>query len=160
MAHLLQLPATQAMLGYHDPLAVVVARLTDRIEQTLVALTLLSASLGGLGAGVSYALAGVVASAVAALGLAGSAAILASDRRACVRDLIIEGRGDLRLAVVERETETVACSQPPRRAGSIAGHLARGGSTPGRGPAMLTAAVQTICAGRGRPGAARHRAPG
>jgi hypothetical protein len=103
VAHLLQSSATQALLGYHHPLAVVLERLTVRVEQTLVALTMLAASLGALGAGVSYALAAVVASAVAALGLGGSVAILASDRRACVRDLIIEGRGDLRLAVVERE---------------------------------------------------------
>jgi hypothetical protein len=98
-----QTAAAYALLDADDPLLRVLERMSVRLEQSATVTAILSASVAALMAGVSQALAGVVACAVAALALAGSLAMLTSDRRSCVRDHIIEGRGSLPLVVVQRE---------------------------------------------------------
>jgi hypothetical protein len=102
-ARLTQTAAAYAQLDADEPLLRVLEQMSVRVEQSAIVVAILSASVAALMAGVSQALAVVVGGAVAALALAGSFAMLASDRRTCILDLIIEGRGSLPLAVVQRE---------------------------------------------------------
>jgi hypothetical protein len=96
-------PAVVAVeLGEH-PLARVQQRITVRLEQAAVVGAVLAASVAELAVGAAEALAAIVACAVVEVALAVSVATLTSDRRACVIDLLIEGRGGLPLPVVRRE---------------------------------------------------------
>jgi len=98
-----QTAAAYALLDADAPLLRVLEQMRVRVAQLAIVVAILSASVAGFMTGVAGALAGVVAAVVAALVLAGSLAMLTSDRRTRVRDLIIEGRGGLPLAVVQRE---------------------------------------------------------
>jgi hypothetical protein len=91
------------LLGPAHPLVRVLNQMTVRVEQSVVVLTAMLAGGVGLAAGVSQALALIAGAAVVQGALMGSLAILVSDRRAHVRDLIIDGRDSLPLAVVQRE---------------------------------------------------------
>jgi hypothetical protein len=102
-ARLTQTGAAYAVLDVDEPLVHVLEQMTVRVEQSAIVVAILLASVVALLAGVTQALVAVVAAAVAALALTASVAKLTSDRRACVRDLIIEGRGTLPLPVVQRE---------------------------------------------------------
>jgi hypothetical protein len=102
-ARLTQTAAAYALLDVDEPLLRVLEQMTVRVEQSAIVVAILSVSVAALLAGVTQALVAVVAAAVAAVPLTASFAMLTSDRRACVRDLIIEGRGTLPLPVVQRE---------------------------------------------------------
>lgn len=91
------------LLGAGHPLVRVLNAMTVRVEQSAVVLTVMSAGGIARAAGVSRALGLIMGTAVVQLALTGSLAMLASDRRAHVRDLIIDGRDSLPLAVVQRE---------------------------------------------------------
>jgi len=105
-----QTAAAYGLLDADNALLHVLEQMSVRVEQLAIVVAILSASVAALVAGVSQALAGVQAGAVAALALAGSFAMLASDRRACVRGLIIEGRGSLPLTIVQRERRRLLAS--------------------------------------------------
>jgi hypothetical protein len=91
------------LLGVGHPLVRVLNAMTVRVEQSVVVLAVMSAGGIALAAGVSQALGLIVGTAVVQSALTGSLALLVSDRRAHVRDLIIDGRDSLPLAVVQRE---------------------------------------------------------
>ena len=102
-ASALQTASAETMLGRDHPLARVLEQMAISVDGLAVVTATLSGAVAALVAGVAGALAVVIGSVAAEAALGGVFAILVSDRRACVRDLIIEGRGSLPLRVVERE---------------------------------------------------------
>jgi hypothetical protein len=103
VTHPLPTPAAGTLLGFGHPLARAQQRITVRLEQAAVVGVILATSVAAMAAGAAEAAAAILACAVAEVGLAASLATRMSDRRACVIDLIIEGRGGLPLPVVRRE---------------------------------------------------------
>jgi hypothetical protein len=95
--------SAHALLGRDHPLARILEQMTVRVEGAAIVAAILSGAVAALASGVDHALAVVLASVVAEVALIGSVALLASDCRAHIRDLIIEGRGALPLEVVQRE---------------------------------------------------------
>jgi hypothetical protein len=102
-ARALQTASTETLLGWDHPLVRLLERIAVRVEGSAVVMAILSVGVAGLVVGVADALDVVIAAGVTEVLLIGSAAILVSDLRACVRDLIIDGRGGIPLAVVQRE---------------------------------------------------------
>jgi hypothetical protein len=94
--------SARALLGADHPLARVSQRLGVRREQSLVVGAVLLASIVALLAGESAALWFVVAAAVVEADLACGSALLAQTRRDRVLDVIVDGRGSLPLAAVQR----------------------------------------------------------
>jgi hypothetical protein len=103
LTHPLPTPAAGTLLGFEHPLARVQQRISVRLEQAAVVGAVLAAGVVAMTAAATEALAAILACVVAEVGLAVSLATLTSDRRACVINLLIEGRGGLPLPVVRRE---------------------------------------------------------
>ena len=95
--------AAVVLLGAAHPLVRASNRLAMLLKQSLVAAALLSASIAALAAGMSGALAYVLAATLVEAALACGAALVSVSKRELVLDLIIAGREDLPLAAVERQ---------------------------------------------------------
>jgi hypothetical protein len=93
----------ESLLGRDHALVRALDRHTTALAQLFAVIALLTVSVVGVAAGGRGALPVVVASALATIGFGCRAALRALDRRECAWDLIISGRDDVTLVVVERE---------------------------------------------------------
>lgn len=98
-----EISLAESLLGREHALVRALDRQAVALAQLLAVIALLAVSAVGVAAGGRGALPVVVASALATIGFGCRAALRALDRRERVRDVIISGRGDLPLVVVERE---------------------------------------------------------
>jgi hypothetical protein len=98
-----ELSLAVAVLGRESPLVVLLDRQAVAIAQLSAVVALFGLSVVGVAAGVRGALAFALGSAVVAIGLGCRVALGVRDRRECVWDVIISGRGDVPLDVVRRE---------------------------------------------------------
>jgi hypothetical protein len=107
--------SARELLGAEHPLARVEARLNVALTGSAVVAALLCAGVAALLDGLSVGLSLTVAAALAQTILAARVALLLESRREHVLDLIIEGRGDLPIAAVERQRRRLL--DPARRRG-------------------------------------------
>jgi hypothetical protein len=92
-----------ALLGADHPLARVLQRRRQLLEQSLVVAAVLAASVAALADGLSAALAFVLATAIVESVLVCDAAMLSCSKRYGVLELIVQGRGDLPLRAIACE---------------------------------------------------------
>ena len=98
-----EMSLAESVLGRDDPLVRALDRQMVAVAQLFASFAVLAVSGVGVIAGGRDAFLVAVASAVVTLGFGCRAALRAWDRRERVWDVIISGRGDVPLAVVERE---------------------------------------------------------
>jgi hypothetical protein len=98
-----EISLAESLLGRDDALVKVLDRQAVAMAQLSAVIAVLVVSVVGVVADEPGALPLVIASAVGAIGFGCRAAMRTSYRRERVRDLIISGRGDVPLAVVQRE---------------------------------------------------------
>lgn len=112
-----EISLAESLLGRDDALVRALDRQAIAVARLFAAIAVLVVSVIGVIAGDRDALPVAVASALATIGFGCRAALRLLDRRECVLDLIIGGRGDLPLAVVERERRRLL---DPRRRETLA----------------------------------------
>lgn len=98
---------------------------------------MLVVSLAGVVAGVQGAIPLMIASAVVAISFGCRAALRSSERCECVWDLLISGRGDVALAVLDRE----------RRRANAEGFSIRAIATPWQAPTNRSGTSPALRAG-------------
>jgi hypothetical protein len=98
-----EIERAESLLGRGDPLVEALDRLAVAVAQLIVLLAVLLLSVAAVIAGVQGAVPFAIAGAVVAIGFVCRTALRASDRRERACDLLISGRGDVALAVVDRE---------------------------------------------------------
>lgn len=97
--------SARALLGDRHPLAHAMHRTSVAVERSCVVGGLACVSTAALLEGVHEALAYLLSSALVLAVLACDLALLVGTRGACAREVIIEGRADVPLAVVRRERD-------------------------------------------------------
>lgn len=112
-----EISRAESLLGRDDPLVEALDRLAVAVAQVIVLVAILLVSLAGVIAGVRGAIPLAIASAAVSIVFGGRAALRASDRRERACDLLISGRGDAALAVLDRERRRLL---DPRRRQTLA----------------------------------------
>jgi hypothetical protein len=141
----------ESLLGREHALVRALDRQAVALAQLLAVIALLAACGVAVAAGGRGALPVVIASAFATIGFGCRAALRALDRRERVRDVIIGGRGDLPLAVVERERRRLL---DPRRREMLAHSYESIGDEPnasGRVPCRACVIVNLYVVAKVRP---------
>lgn len=141
----------ESLLGREHALVRALGRQAVALAQLLEVIALLAVSAVGVAAGGRGALPVAVASALATVGFGCRAALRALDRRERVRDVIISGRGDHPLAVVERERKRLL---DPRRRETLAHSYESIGDEPnasGRVPCRACVIVNLYVVAKVRP---------
>ena len=123
-----EISLAESLLGRDDPLVWALDRQAIALKQLYAVTALLTMSVVDVAASGRGALPVVVASALATMGFGWRAALRLLDRRDCVWDLIIAGRGDVPLAIVQRELRRLL---DPRRRESLARSYESIGDEPG-----------------------------
>ena len=98
-----EISRAESLLGSDDPLVAALDRLAIAVSQVIVSVAVLLVSLAGVIAAVQGAIPLAMASAAVTVGFGCRAASRAADCRERACDLLIGGRGDVSLAVVDRE---------------------------------------------------------
>lgn len=112
-----EIERAESLLGREDPLVEALDRLAVAVAQLIVLLAVLLLSVAAVIAGVQGAVPFAIAGAVVSIGSVCRTALRASDRRERACDLLISGRGDVALAVVDRERSRLL---DPRRRETLA----------------------------------------
>jgi hypothetical protein len=140
-----EISRAEGLLGRDDPLVEALDRLAVAVAQLIVLVAILLVSLAGVVAGVRGAIPLTIASAAVSIGFGCRAALRASDRRERACDLLISGRGDAALAVLDRERRRLL---DPRRRQTLArsyeslGHEpSASGTVPCRATVIVTPSV-------------------
>ena len=146
-----EISLAERLLGHDAALVRALDRQAVALEQLFAAVALLTMSVLDVAAGGPAGLPVVVTSALATLAFGLRAALRVLDRRDCVWDLIIRGRGDVPLTAVRRELRRLL--DPRRRASLVRCYEAIGDepSAAGRVPCRACVIVTVPVVAKVRP---------